>query len=155
MAILIRAGLALVLLASCFKPDVRDGAVACGPDGSCPPGLACSADDRMCYFDPPPGRSDASRPIDASVADASSFDASPDASLPECSDGVDNDCDGEIDGDDPGCAGPDDRDEHGTAECDDGFDNDFDGDTDYKVLGPGCDQPGDDNCNNPEDDNEN
>jgi hypothetical protein len=34
--------------------------------------------------------------------------------LPACQDGVDNDCDGRIDRDDPGCADPDGTDEQGT-----------------------------------------
>jgi len=47
---------------------------------------------------------------------------------PLCSDGIDNDKDGLIDGpDDPGCEGPDDMSERGAlAECDNGLDDDGD-----------------------------
>jgi MYXO-CTERM domain-containing protein len=46
-------------------------------------------------------------------------------SLPHCSDGLDDDGDWRIDGDDPGCAGPEDDTEEG--DCADGIDNDGDG----------------------------
>ncbi len=64
--------------------------------------------------------------------------------LPQCSDGLDNDGDGTADATgvyeggvlkfplDPGCSGPNDNDEHGTAQCDDGRDNDSDGKADFK-----------------------
>ena len=59
----------------------------------------------------------------------------------ECSDGADNDGDGQIDyPNDPGCLSSTDNSEYGSAECDDGIDNDGDGDTDYRVSGgdQGC-----------------
>jgi len=59
----------------------------------------------------------------------------------ECSDGADNDGDGQTDyPNDPGCLSSTDNSEHGSAECDDGVDNDGDGDTDYRVSGgdQGC-----------------
>lgn len=34
-----------------FDPNLGDGAIACGPSGSCPPGLSCAADGR-CHRDP-------------------------------------------------------------------------------------------------------
>jgi len=71
----------------------------------------------------------------------------------QCSDGIDNDGDGFVDSagiagaasPDPGCSGPDDDDEHGTAQCDDGLDNDGDGFIDYQRSGgdPGCISPTD------------
>lgn len=53
---------------------------------------------------------------------------------PECQDTFDNDADGLIDADDPGCTGFADRDEADPVEpaiCNDGLDNDMDGLTDY------------------------
>ena len=53
---------------------------------------------------------------------------------PECQDTFDNDADGLIDADDPGCTGPNDRDELDPDEpaiCNDGLDNDMDGQIDY------------------------
>lgn len=63
---------------------------------------------------------------------------------PACSDGVDNDNDGAIDSEDPGCSGADDDDETNTGgggggnnpACKDGQDNDNDGKTD--MDDPGC-----------------
>jgi hypothetical protein len=54
-------------------------------------------------------------------------------SVPECSDGIDNDGDGAIDlADDTGCENPFDRSEQsGYAVCDDGLDNDGDGAIDF------------------------
>lgn len=53
-----------------------------------------------------------------------------------CSDGSDNDGDGQPDYPlDPGCSSSTDNSEYGSAECDDGSDNDGDGDTDYRVSG--------------------
>jgi hypothetical protein len=63
-------------------------------------------------------------------------DAGPDAAPPPraCADGLDNDRDGKIDGDDPGCAGADDNDELDPpkTECADGDDNDNDGRVDLE-----------------------
>jgi hypothetical protein len=121
----------IVALTACFSPDEKDGVVRCGvaPD-VCPPGFGCGGDG-FCRRDQT---------------------ATPAA----CSDGVDNDCDGKIDWpDDPGCAGPEDDDEHGSAECDDGIDNDGDGRSDYHdprlimVCGPG-----DSKCHNPSENRE-
>ncbi|MDD4319026.1 MAG: hypothetical protein PHW10_01745 [Candidatus Peribacteraceae bacterium] len=52
--------------------------------------------------------------------------------MPQCSDGVDNDGDGAIDGIDLSCSGTGDNDEtNPQRECQDGVDNDGDGKTDY------------------------
>jgi hypothetical protein len=162
MGVLVRLALAALLLAGgCFAPDQRDGVVACATDRSCPPDFQCDERDNLCYRElPPPGQPDAREVADASVTDgpieivdAPPYDAS---SLPECGDGVDNDCDGRIDfGVDPGCSSSEDDDEHGTTECDDGLDNDEDGQTDFQIASPTCTAPKDDNCNSPFDDNEN
>jgi hypothetical protein len=61
---------------------------------------------------------------------------------PECIDGTDNDGDGFVDLDDPGCANSSDIDEHTPAlPCDDGVDDDGDGLADYRADGvrdPAC-----------------
>ena len=69
-----------------------------------------------------------------------------------CVDGVDNDGDGFVDGDDPGCVGPadeDERDEGEAAACFDGEDNDGDGWADYP-FDPGCVAKGDDDEADPD-----
>jgi hypothetical protein len=65
-----------------------------------------------------------------------------DACAADCSDGLDDDGDGLVDADDPGCATADDLSEHGLAPCDDGADNDGDGLVDYP-LDPECQAPTD------------
>jgi len=157
--------LAVALLgavAACFNPTQLDGVIACGPQPDpCPPEMECRADGR-CWLpssaspDAPPVTSETpDAPMTTSQPDApatSRPDApppppppQPDAKLPACSDGIDNDCDGLTDWpDDPGCSGPDDDDEHGDLECDDGIDNDHDGHADFHV-GPRC-GPGDKDC---------
>ena len=62
-----------------------------------------------------------------------------------CADGVDNDDDGLIDLDDPGCEDANDRDETDPVppECSDMIDNDMDGFTDFP-QDPGCGSAGDD-----------
>jgi hypothetical protein len=117
-------------LCACFSPAERDGVIACGQDDVCPPGYECAAD-RKCWRDPPPE-------LDA-------------AGIPECGDGVDNDCDGLIDFQpgglgDPGCDSPDDPSERGTVACDDGIDNDSDGKADFHL--PTC-GVGDSKCSSP------
>jgi hypothetical protein len=65
--------------------------------------------------------------------------------LSECSDGIDNDDDGRIDDDDPGCASPDDRSERNLSsvpQCNNGVDDDFDDKIDYP-FDPGCATRGD------------
>ena len=57
------------------------------------------------------------------------------APTPECDDGIDNDGDGEIDGDDPGCVDAADLSERDPSlVCDDGVDNDGDGGIDYDPV---------------------
>lgn len=63
-----------------------------------------------------------------------------------CSDGVDNDGDGAMDGADPGCSSVTDADERGTTGCDNAADDDGDGRTDFSASGggdPGCTGPAD------------
>ncbi len=67
------------------------------------------------------------------------------AAAAACSNGLDDDRDGRVDDDDPGCDGPDDDDETdpppaGPA-CDDGLDNDDDGF--FDVADPDCSSPAD------------
>ena len=57
--------------------------------------------------------------------------------LPFCSDGIDNDGDGQTDLDDIGCESPEDEDETNASECEDGEDNDQDGFIDFPED-PGC-----------------
>lgn len=66
-----------------------------------------------------------------------------DAGVPACSDGLDNDGDGLIDGFDPSCSGPNDPTEE-DRQCSDGADNDEDGATDLDDRG----------CEDAEDDDE-
>jgi hypothetical protein len=62
----------------------------------------------------------------------------PDAALPVCSDGADNDGDGRTDfPDDPGCEDANDTDERDPPACADGVDNDADGFIDFPED-PGC-----------------
>ncbi|MBI4439947.1 hypothetical protein HY638_03160 [Candidatus Woesearchaeota archaeon] len=64
----------------------------------------------------------------------------------QCEDGLDNDGDGLIDMNDPGCSSPQDDDESdGTSQCQDGINNDGDSATDY---------PADFSCSSPQDDDE-
>jgi len=147
------ARLALIgALAGCFQPTELDGVLHCGEGGSCPEGFECGADG-LCWR---PG----SQPIDASDAPLPAIDAAadalaPDAFIPQCSNGIDDDCDGKIDraGGDPGCSSNTDDDERGTKECDDGIDNDVDGYRDY--VAPGCGTAiGDPQCDKADDDDE-
>jgi hypothetical protein len=75
-------------------------------------------------------------------------DPTPTPGNPQCSDGVDNDGDGQVDSADPGCSSPDDDTEGGggggseTPRCQDGVDNDGDGQTD--MDDPDCSSPDDD-----------
>jgi arylsulfatase A-like enzyme len=59
--------------------------------------------------------------------------------LPSCADGFDNDGDGPIDLEDPGCSGPEDESERSARQCDDGVDND--GDAHVDLDDPGCPTP--------------
>jgi len=59
-----------------------------------------------------------------------------------CDDGLDNDSDGLIDAQDPGCAGTEDNNEGQPASCNDALDNDSDGLID--LNDPGCSAAGDD-----------
>lgn len=62
--------------------------------------------------------------------------------LADCGDGLDNDGDGLVDDQDPGCTGPTDPSEIDDFQCNDGLDNDGDGLID--MDDPGCTSPGDD-----------
>jgi len=146
------APLLLLALGACFSPTERDGVVACGAGGECPPGFSCNLPDDRCYRDPPGDTIDAA--IDASDIDGALVDANPDSGfMPACSDGMDNDCDGLMDfPNDPGCIDANDPNEHGSKQCDDGIDNDTDGATDYQ-FGAGC-GTSDPQCTDPNDPNE-
>lgn len=52
---------ALLFVATCYAPDIGDGAFACGPNGLCPHGFVCRTNENLCYRtgEPP----DASVPI--------------------------------------------------------------------------------------------
>ena len=76
-------------------------------------------------------------------------DPTEDISEPACSDGCDNDGDGLIDGNDPGCQGPQDNNEFNELACRDLIDNDEDGLTDFP-NDPGCEQPSDPDENDPD-----
>lgn len=69
----------------------------------------------------------------------------PDNSMTQCSDGIDNDVDGLIDMNDPGCSNPLDDDEIDgiSYQCSDGIDND--GDLLIDMNDPGCTAPTDNN----------
>jgi len=76
------------------------------------------------------------------LSDDDEFDA---PSLPQCSDGLDNDGDGLVDLADPDCVSALDNDESGSSgipECMDGLDNDGDGFVD--MADPDCSHPFDD-----------
>ena len=69
----------------------------------------------------------------------------------ECADHIDNDGDGLIDDDDPGCSSQRDRSERqssGTPECNNGRDDDGDGRVDWP-LDIGCEARGDSSETNP------
>ncbi len=73
---------------------------------------------------------------------------------PGCSDGVDNDGDGEVDGADPGCVDAEDEDERNDpgappAACNNGADDDADGQIDFP-FDPGCLTRGDDDEADPD-----
>jgi hypothetical protein len=168
------APLAAVLLMGpgCFNPTLEDGVVSCGSGNSCPPEFSCNAANQLCYRTIPGNEPDAALVdasiLDGSIADASIADASagtdgppdaaaaPDAhsdagSLPACSDGIDNDCDGRVDFPaDPGCTDALDLGEHGVKACDDGVDNDLDSFTDFHAPGSSC-PPSDPQCTGPDD----
>jgi subtilisin family serine protease len=76
-------------------------------------------------------------PIRPGVARINIRDALGALGFPECDDGLDNDGDGVVDGDDPGCDDTTDLFERSDLlPCDDGLDNDGDGDVD--VADAGC-----------------
>ena len=138
----------VALCATCFGPVESDGTLRCrAQDDGCPDGFTCRPDGfcgRMAG-----SAVDAAPNVDGPRSDGPRSDG---GKLPACSNGIDDDCDGKIDMEDPGCSSPMDDDEHGTKKCDDGIDNDGDGYIDFKV--PGCGPPGDPQCTKPDDDNE-
>jgi len=76
---------------------------------------------------------------------------------PICSNSIDDDGDGLIDMDDPGCENPDDNDEYNDPppQCSDGIDNDGDGTCDTpSATCTDSSTPGDPECENASDDNE-
>ena len=81
---------------------------------------------------------------DDNIADKSFVITINPGGLPQCSDGLDNDGDGDIDMDDHDCSSPTDDSEEDLPECSDGEDNDGDGDIDMA----------DDDCSSPTDDDE-
>ena len=84
-----------------------------------------------------------------------------DGGLSLCADGLDNDEDGRIDLEDPGCSTPEDGDEGGEPACVDRLENDGDGRIDFP-QDPGCETPEDEDekeaipaqCQNQLDDDE-
>lgn len=124
MALLGRLLLVAALAGGCFEPDERDGTLRCGPAGECPHGFECT--DGLCWR------------------------GEPLVSVPECQNGLDDDCDGKTDHEDPGCENDADESELGSKKCDDGIDNDADGLIDFHPAAcgltpdPGCERPDDD-----------
>lgn len=125
--------LALVAALSCFEPVEPDGALRCTAASGCPDGFECREDLRCWRLDAPR--------VDAFIA--------------QCSNGIDDDCDGKIDREDPGCMGGGDNDEHGSKKCDDAIDNDLDSYVDFRVPNCGGVAMGDPQCDKPDEDNEN
>lgn len=76
------SSLAALIAAGCFSPSERDGAVACGEEGVCPPGYQCYVGDMRCYRELPDEVNDASPRIDGGTADAA-VDAAPPDGAPE------------------------------------------------------------------------
>jgi hypothetical protein len=140
-------GAAVVALAagvSCFDPHETDGTLHCGPGGACPSGFEC-AGDQLCWRSGSSTADGALSPDAADPADAA-HDAAP---LPACSNGVDDDCDGQADDFDQGCVDANDASEHNGRPCDNGIDDDGDGFIDFHIVG--CGPPTDPQCENPED----
>ena len=80
--------------------------------------------------------------------DQGSFTTPNCAPPPQCSDGIDNDGDGQTDfPNDTGCSSPSDNDETNPPQCSDGIDNDGDGKID--MVDPSCSSPGDNDETNP------
>ena len=82
-----------------------------------------------------PGGDDAGEDDTDAGDDTDAVEIAPDGDVPQtaCSNGLDDDGDGRVDDDDPGCTGPDDDDEFNAPprpECDDALDNDEDGQID-------------------------
>ncbi len=77
-----------------------------------------------------------------STLDAAVADVEANFQLPLCDDGIDNDKDGLVDLQDPGCSSATDMSERGIHVCDDGIDNDGDGRFDFDPLTKA--NPGDD-----------
>jgi hypothetical protein len=134
-------GLLLVAAAACGSPSVDDGEIGCGPDGDCPSGFLCAADNRC--------RKQAVPPPDGPAGP----DARRDATSPQCPGGCadENPCTQDE------CVGPNDCDNRPLIGapcgdgceclgglpheviCEDGSDNDLDGFSD-------CNDPDDCPC---------
>lgn len=145
--------LAACVAAGCFSPAERDGVVSCGAGDSCPPGFGCW--DSLCWRTPPADAAPAMLDAMLTPPDATPIvvDAAPDARpRPQCSNEVDDDCDGLIDGDDPSCGDWDDDTERGSRKCENQIDDDSDSLVDY--IAPSCGGGGDTLCDGPTDDQE-
>ncbi|MGB0647162.1 MAG: hypothetical protein ACPGQS_08295, partial [Bradymonadia bacterium] len=91
--------------------------------------------------------------VDTAAGDPGAFKLGVDSvrKVAECADGIDNDEDGAIDDDDPGCASTQDRSERNLSsipQCNNGVDDDFDDKIDYP-FDPGCATRGDVNETDP------
>ena len=114
-----------------------EGPVDCS-DARCTNGGFACVDDLTCSAFCGDGTCDAGEDPCNCASDC----GAPPGTETNCSDGVDNDCDGQTDGSDPDCAPPCDPTE---TDCSDGIDNDCNGDTDCGdaacIADPACASP--------------